>query len=143
VDVGDRFRTMRGAMLYASGQGGITIGANCSINANVQIDAGPRAKIRIGDDVLIGPNVVIRNCDHRWRDARPLIREQGHFCADIEVGNNVWIAANTVVLGGANLHDGCVVAAGSVVRRGTYGPDALLAGNPATVIGDRTAESSG
>jgi virginiamycin A acetyltransferase len=143
VEVGDRFRTMRGAMLYASGDGAIVIGDNCSINTYVQIDAGPQGAIRVGDDVLIGPNVAIRNCDHRWRDGDRLIREQGHSCADIDVGNNVWIAANTVILGGVKLEEGCVVAAGSVVRRGAYGPDALLAGNPAEVIGGRIAPGSG
>lgn len=133
ISIGDRLQTLSGVVLAASGEGELTIGSDCSFNSNAQVLAGPGGRIALGDGVLLGPNAVLRNCDHRWRDPSRPIREQGHECRDIDVRSNVWIAANAVILGGVTLLEGTVVGAGAVVRRGTYGPRALLVGNPAQV----------
>ena len=36
--------------------------------------------------------------------------------APVEIGNNVWIGANCVILRGTKIGDNCVVAAGSVIK---------------------------
>lgn len=121
----------------AVGEGTIDIGDECSINDNVQIGSGPRGSIILGDAVLLGANVVLRNCNHNWRDPTRRIRDQGHDCSDIVIEDDVWIGANVVVLGGAHIRRGTVIAAGSVVRRGVYGPGELYAGNPAARVAAR------
>src|SRR5215213_8092944 len=141
IAIGGGFRTLQGVQMLVSGEGWMEIGDDCRLNAYVQLDAGPSGGIRIGDGLLVGPNVVMRNCDHNWRDPDKPIREQGHSCRDIVIGDEVWIAANSVILGGVTLQEGCVVAAGAVVRRGTYGPNEVLAGNPAEVVARRGAET--
>lgn len=82
------------------------------------------ARIYIGDNVMFGPNVSLMATNH------PLIVEEriamkypdGHvsvseYADEIHIGNNVWIAANVVVIGGVHIGDGAVIGAGSVVTR--------------------------
>jgi len=52
---------------------------------------------------------------------------------DIIVGNDVWIGAQCVILSGAHIGDGAVIAANSVVT-GSIPPYAIAAGSPAKVI---------
>jgi acetyltransferase-like isoleucine patch superfamily enzyme len=132
VSVGARLAVMGGLSIWVAGEGSLEIGDDCSFNGNVQLYAGPQGAVRLGNAVLLGPNVVLRNCDHNWRDPDRRIRDQGHSCDDIVLEDDVWVAANAVVLGGAILRRGTVVAAGAVVRAGEYGPGALLTGVPAT-----------
>lgn len=55
---------------------------------------------------------------------------------DIEVGNDVWIAHEALILSGVTIGDGAVVAARAVVTR-DVAPYAIVAGNPARVVGSR------
>lgn len=55
---------------------------------------------------------------------------------DIIVDEDVWIGARSVLLRGVHLGRGCIVGAGSVVRR-SVPPYAMVAGNPAKIIGFR------
>jgi galactoside O-acetyltransferase len=92
--------------------------------------------ITIGDDVLIGPNVVIRSASHRFADPLDLIRNHGHISGPIIIGSDVWLAANVVVLPNVTIGDGAVIAAGAVVTR-AVAPLAIVAGVPARQIGTR------
>lgn len=58
---------------------------------------------------------------------------------DVVIGNDVWIGHQSMILSGVELGDGVVVGAGSVVRRSAP-PYAILAGNPARVLGYRFPE---
>ena len=51
----------------------------------------------------------------------------------IEIGNDVWIGTQCVILSGAKINDGVIVAANSVVT-GEIPPYAIVAGSPAKVI---------
>jgi acetyltransferase-like isoleucine patch superfamily enzyme len=66
---------------------------------------------------LIGQNVVIRAANHRYDDPFVPIHKQGWVGGNIAIGNDVWIAANAVILPGVTIGDGAVVAAGAVVTR--------------------------
>ena len=91
-----------------------------------------KGDITIGDDVLLGPAVVMWGRDHMFEPDR-LIRHQGHRTEPIVVGDDVWIAARAVVLRGVRIGSGAVVGAGSVVTRDV--PEgAIVVGNPARVI---------
>lgn len=52
----------------------------------------------------------------------------------IVIGNNVWLGANTTILKGARIGDGCIVAAHSVVLKGDYPAGSLICGVPAKVL---------
>ena len=54
----------------------------------------------------------------------------------IDIGSNVWIGFNVIVLKGVTIHDGAIVAAGSVVTK-DIGINEIWAGVPAKKIGER------
>lgn len=51
----------------------------------------------------------------------------------IHIGNDVWIGANSIVLGGVTIGNGAVIAAGSIVNKDVP-PYAIVVGNPAKII---------
>ncbi|ELB2930005.1 CatB-related O-acetyltransferase, partial [Vibrio alginolyticus] len=59
---------------------------------------------------------------------------------EVEIGNDVWIGANSTILSGIKIGNGAVVAAGSVVTKNVP-PYAVVGGNPAEVIKYRLNET--
>ena len=57
-----------------------------------------------------------------------------------EIGNDVWIGANAIILDGVKIGDGSIVGAGSVVTKDVL-PYAIVGGVPARVIRYRFDES--
>ncbi len=135
IRIGEGTSIMSGSYLYANEGGHLEIGSHCSFNHNVLLGASG-GEIVIGDDVLIGPNTVLRASDHKFSDTEMPIRLQGHRSGKIVIGANVWLAANVVVTSDVTIGAGCVVGAGSVVTR-DLPPMAICAGNPAQPIRSR------
>ena len=91
------------------------------------------AKIKFGDDVLIGPNCSFYAASH---PINPVERKKGTLVGrPINVGNNVWIGGSVAVLGGVNIGDNVVVAAGSVVTK-DLPANTICAGCPCRPIKD-------
>lgn len=112
----------------------IHIGDNFTSNFGLTIlDEAP---VMIGDRVFIGPNVSIFTINHALL---PQQRSEGVMNArPVEIGDDVWLCGGVIVLPGARIGNGCVVAAGSVVR-GELPPMHLCAGNPCRPIREITA----
>lgn len=104
----------------------IHIGRNVFINSCCHFQ--DQGGIYIGDDVLIGHNVVIATIDH---DLDPHDR-RNHY-APVSIGNRVWIGSNSTILKGVNISDGAVVGAGSVVTKDVP-ENSVAVGIPARVI---------
>lgn len=115
---------------------GIEIGANTGFNSNVMINADKSHGIKIGDYVLVGPNVIFRAADHVFESRETPIRDQGHEAGRIVVENDVWIAANAIILKDVTIKRGAVIGAGAVVTH-DVGEYEIVAGVPARVIGKR------
>lgn len=106
----------------------IDLGDRVFVNRGTVITA--RTDIQIGDDVLIGPYVVINSGDHNYLDPTRPIGSQGHAADPITIGNDVWLGAHCAILRGVKVGDGAVVAAGAVVIDDVP-PRTLVAGVPA------------
>ena len=108
-------------------------GKNISLGRNLFINSGCRFQdqggISIGDNCLIGHNVVLATLNH---DLRPEKRADMHP-APIRIGKSVWIGANATVLPGVSIGDGAVVAAGAVVTKDVPA-NTIVGGVPARVI---------
>lgn len=112
-----------------NGVGDVVIGDNTLIGmGNVLI--GP---ITIGNNVIFAQNVVASGLNHEYQDISKPILEQPVITKMITVGDECWIAANSVLTAGVTIGRHCVVAAGSVVTKNV--PDnTVVAGNPAKAI---------
>ena len=132
IELGAKCSFMPGVKLY-SNLGKLNIGDNCNFNHDVVIDSSDGGFISIGNDVLIGPNVVMRASNHVTSDLNKPIRLQGHEGGKISIGSNVWIASNTCILSGANIGNGCIISAGSVVY-GICKSNSVYGGNPARFL---------
>ena len=118
------------------GSGDILIGERCYLNSGCVLNSGNG--IHIGKDVLIAANCTLAPVNHAFRDRHRLIREQGFGTnrGGIVIEDDVWIGANCVLLDGAVLRQGCVVAAGSVVR-GKLPAYSICMGMPAVPVDER------
>jgi acetyltransferase-like isoleucine patch superfamily enzyme len=139
ISLGDHVTVDSGATLRSTGVVrnlgvGIRIGERTSVGFNNLILG--QGGVEIGCDCLLGPNVCIVSENHNYSDPQVPIREQGETRVPTRIGNDVWLGASVVVLGGADIGDGAVVAAGSVVR-GVVPALSVVAGSPARVIGQR------
>lgn len=127
---------MTRSYVYAHNGGFVRIGNWVSVNTNVQIGAADSGEIIIGNDVLIGPNVVIRASNHVYDRVDIPIREQGHSGGKIVIEDDVWIAANAVVLPDVVIGKVAVVAAGAVVTSDVP-PYQIVGGVPSKIIANR------
>ena len=95
------------------------------------------AKVKIGTNVQIAPNVAIYTAGH---PVHPDSRNSGYeYGMDITIGDNVWIGGNTCILPGVTIGGNAVIGAGSVVTKDI--PDnTIAAGNPCRVIREITEE---
>jgi len=117
----------------AGGSGDIVIESGAHINSGTVIYSGNG--VRIGAHVLIAANCTLAATNHAFMDGTRLIKEQGFLPSrgGIVIENDVWIGANCVLLDGAIVRQGAVVAAGSVVR-GEVEACAVVGGNPLAVM---------
>ena len=120
----------------AGGSGDVLIGAHVAINSGCVLYIGNG--IRIGNGVAVAANCTFAPVNHAYADRSRPIREQGFLPSKggIVVEDDVWIGANCVLLDGAVLRQGCVVAAGSIVR-GELQAYGVYAGQPLRVVGVR------
>jgi acetyltransferase-like isoleucine patch superfamily enzyme len=125
LTIGDRVSIGRFATLVCEGE--LEIGSDSYIGQGTVIVAVER--ITIGRDALIATNITIRDQDHGTNPAAPY-RSQPLRTEPIEIGENVWLGANAVVLKGVRIGDGAVVGAGAVVRS-EVPPRHLAVGVPA------------
>lgn len=106
----------------------IEVGKNFFANYNCTIiDV---ARVKIGDNCLLAPNVAIYTAGH---PVYPLTRNSAYeYGKAITIGDNVWIGGNTVICPGVTIGNNVVIGAGSVVTRDI--PDwCIAAGNPCRV----------
>lgn len=108
---------------------GLSVGRNFYMQDDCCIDASHCWHIRIGDDVTLGPRVMLLAHDASTKRALGLVR-----LGKLEIGDRVFIGAGSIVLPGIRIGSDVIIAAGSVVSRDV--PDGqLVAGNPAKIIG--------
>lgn len=117
---------------YAVVRGNIRIGKNTSINTNVHM-AG---KITIGNNCRIAAFVSMYGFNHGFDRIDIPTRSQSDTVKGINLGDDVWVGANAIILDGVSIGSHCIVAAGAVVTK-SFGDFAIIAGNPAKKIKDR------
>ena len=110
-------------------------GKNIHIGKNVFINSGCRFQdqggIYIGDNVLIGHNVVLATLNHNENP-----QKRGNLIpSPIIIGNDVWIGSSVTVIPGVTIGDGAIIAAGAVVTK-DIAKNTVVGGIPARYIRD-------
>jgi acetyltransferase-like isoleucine patch superfamily enzyme len=114
----------------------IHLGAGTHIGEYSILWAGnSTAHIRLGEKCLLAPHVTITASNYGIEQGTPVM-DQPKREANITIGRDVWLGANTVVLAGVTIGDGAIVAAGAVVTKDVPA-NAIVGGVPARVIGER------
>ncbi len=106
----------------------IEVGENFYANVNLVILDG--AKVTIGANAFIAPNVGIYTAGHPLNVDE---RNRGlEYAYPVTIGRNVWIGAGVTILPGVTIGDNVVIGAGSVVTK-DIPSDSLAVGNPCRV----------
>ncbi|UCE80264.1 MAG: N-acetyltransferase [Methanobacteriota archaeon] len=110
---------------YVEIQRDVVIGDRCKIEAFAFIPTG----VTVEDEVFIGPHACFTNdrfpkAIGDWSSTPTLVRKGAS------------VGANATVVCGVTIGEGALVAAGAVVTKDVP-PNAVVAGNPAKIIGER------
>lgn len=107
----------------------IEIGENFYSNYNcIILDC---AKVTIGNNVFLAPNVGIYTAGHPIHyEPR---NEEYEYAFPITIGDNVWVGGNTVINPGVAIGDNCVIGSGSVITK-NIPANSIAVGNPCRVI---------
>ena len=114
---------------------------NCDYGYNIEIGENLYAnfgciildvnKVKIGNNVLLAPNVQIYTAAHPIDPTERLTGKE--YAKPIVIGNNVWVGGGTIICPGVKIGDNVTIGAGSVVTKDI--PDNVIAvGNPCRVI---------
>ena len=112
----------------------IEIGEGCLINHNNVLQAGKvDGKIKIGNYVHTGANVMIIAFNHAFDTREIPTIQQDYYDANVTIEDDVWIGGGTIILAGVTIGKGAIIAAGSVVNHDV--PQyAIVGGIPAKLL---------
>ncbi len=103
------------------------LGVNCSLHSSV----------KIGSDVLMGPNCFFLAYNHAYKDKSRIIKSQGYGEKLVTtIGNDVWIGRDVIFTPGRTVKDGTVIAARTVMCK-DFDEYSVIGGNPARLISTR------
>ena len=106
----------------------ITVGKRFFANFNLTVL--DEARVTIGDDCFIGPNVSIYTACH---STDPIVRNtRQEWARPVTIGNNVWIGGSVTILPGVTIGDNVSIGAGSVVVH-DIPSNTVAVGNPCKV----------
>lgn len=127
--------------------------SNISMGHDVYLGPGAtllttRAKIRLGNYVMSGPNLTIITGDHRSDilDKPMMVLEESDKIPendqDVVIEDDVWLGSSVTVLKGVRISSHCIVAAGAVVTKNVEPEFSIWGGCPANMIGMRPGATS-
>ena len=122
IIVSDGVKLNSNVILHTTGNGKILIGNGTCINHRVIIAS--KNCIRIGRNVMIGPNVCVYDHDHIYKTTQKMM-VSGFLTSPIIIEDNVWIGSNCTILKGSHIGTGSVIAAGTVIK-GKIPPNSIV-----------------
>lgn len=120
IDFGRSLRTRGRCSFNVQEDGELVFGEGVFLNQGCQFNC--HSKIEVGDGCEFGPNVLVYDHDHVFNDG---LVDGAFTYGDVHIGSKCWIGAGTIILRGTTIGDGCVIAAGSVIK-GEYAPRSLV-----------------
>jgi maltose O-acetyltransferase len=115
---------------------GFSIGNNSGIGKRAYLASQSSHGIQIGNDVMMGPDVIILTSQHKHDDINVPMTKQGYYSKQVIIEDDVWIGTRVIILPGVKIGKGSIVGAGAVVTKDVP-PYAIVGGVPAKVIKSR------
>lgn len=113
IRLDNRVSMHSGCRVIAVSGGKLTIHRKASFNVGCVVVC--HNDIEIGENVSIGPNVMIYDHDHTMSQ-KDGVKNTPYKVERIRIGNNTWIGAGTIILRGTTIGENCTIAAGSIVK---------------------------
>ncbi|MCD0457552.1 acyltransferase [Chryseobacterium sp. LC2016-27] len=110
---------------------GLEVGNNVYIAHNNVIIG---TKIKIGEEVIIGPNCIISSGNHIFQNGS--FRYGKGVANEVRIEDGSWVAGNCSVIGGAILPKQSILAAGAVLNKPMRDEKSIYGGVPARKIGE-------
>jgi len=98
IKINEGISTRRDVSLNVSDCGLIEIGDHVFINDGTKINA--RKSVHIGENTIIGQNVLIYDHDHDYRSDNMASNFKSD---DVVIGDNVWIGSGVIILKGTSI----------------------------------------
>lgn len=125
VNVGTNARFGNGFDIEIGDYSGI--GRDCKVPSNT----------KIGNFVMMGPNVTIHSANHKYDNLEIPMLQQGVIkYGSTIIEDDVWIGSHAIILPGLVIRKGSIIGTGSVVTK-SFPEYSIIAGNPAKIIGSR------
>lgn len=114
-------------------------GKQCSIGrgSSIGVKCELYGPVEIGNDVMMGPEVVVYTSGHEHsRKDIPMIQQGSTYDKKVVIKDDCWIGRRVIIMPGVTIEKGCIIGAGAVVTRNTE-PYGIYGGVPAKRIKDR------
>ncbi|MCB2295311.1 acyltransferase [Clostridium algoriphilum] len=139
IDVREKARIIfNGKADFSSGvsirvdHGDLTFGNNFSCNKTCFFSCSK--EVTIGNDVLLGWSINIRDSDGHTISNLNDIDIVQKTCKPVVIGNHVWLASKVDILKGTIIPDDCIVGYNSCVTRKFVEKNCIISGYPAKII---------
>ncbi len=107
----------------------LTVGRNCGFGRNNNINCV--GEVFMGDDVRIGPGVMITTLNHT--NSKCGMLDKKSIIKPVYIGSNVWIGFGVAILPGAKIGNNCVIGALSVINK-EFPDNSVIVGNPGRIL---------
>lgn len=125
--------SLKGVTFWVEGDGNLLyIGKQTSIEAPCEIAVCEGKDVKIGNDCMFGPNLMIRTSD-----SHPLFDNFGrriNQAENVYIGEHVWIGVDVLILKGTIIPDNSVIGARSLLTHSFKSANSVYAGNPCKLI---------
>jgi acetyltransferase-like isoleucine patch superfamily enzyme len=113
----------------------VKVGKNVRFGKYSQINAA--GKIIIGNDVMMGPCIMITTMKHGTKNSEAPMQKQKSESGIVEINNDVWIGGHVSIMSDIVISAATIIGAGSVVTKTTINTNSIYAGCPAKFIKHR------
>jgi len=112
----------------------LVIGSGSGVGINASLAGG----VTIGENVMMGPDVIIYTRNHEFGDVSKPMNTQGFSAPKpVVIEDDVWIGGRVIILPGVRVGMGSIIGAGSVVTKDVE-KYCIIGGNPAKFIKKRS-----